>query len=77
MNDNLVSAVFDSQTEAERAVAQLRVAGVDDSAISLIARNEGRTTTTDGAASPRSPSPASARSSPLVRLPARPSLARR
>jgi uncharacterized membrane protein len=49
MNDNLVSAVFDNQTEAERAVAQLRVAGVDDSAISLIARNEGRTTTTDGA----------------------------
>jgi len=48
MNDNLVSAVFDSQTEAERAVSQLRASGVSDSAISIIARDEGRTTTTDG-----------------------------
>ena len=50
MNDNLVSAVFDNQTEAERAVSQLRDAGVQDSSISLIAqRAEGeRAVTTDG-----------------------------
>lgn len=40
MNDNLVSAVFDSQSEAERAVSQLRNAGVQDSAISVIAQHE-------------------------------------
>lgn len=51
MNDNLVSAVFDNQTEAERAVSQLRNAGVQDSSISVIAqRGEGeKATTTDGA----------------------------
>ena len=50
MNDNLVSAVFDNQTDAERAVSQLRNAGVQDSSISLIAqRGEGDgTVTTDG-----------------------------
>ncbi len=48
MKENLVSAVFDSQMEAERAVSQLRSAGVNDSAISLIAQDDGRTTTTDG-----------------------------
>ena len=48
MRDNLVSAVFDNQMEAERAVSQLRASGVSDSAISVIARNEGRTTTSDG-----------------------------
>ena len=50
MNDNLVSAVFDNQSEAERAVAQLRNAGVPDSSISVIAQNESGkgATTTDG-----------------------------
>jgi uncharacterized membrane protein len=48
MNDNLVSAVFDSQTEAERAVSDLRANGVEDSAISLIAQTDGKNTTTDG-----------------------------
>ena len=46
MNQNLVSAVFDSQSEAERAVTQLRSAGVNDSAISIIAQHDGSTTTT-------------------------------
>lgn len=48
MNSNIVSAVFDSQSEAERAVSELRRAGVPDSALSIIARHEGRTTTSDG-----------------------------
>lgn len=50
MNDNLVSAVFDNQAEAERAVSKLRDAGVRDSSISLIAQGaEGeRAVTTDG-----------------------------
>lgn len=50
MRDNLVSAVFDNQTDAERAVSQLRNAGVQDSSISLIAqREEGeRAVATDG-----------------------------
>lgn len=49
MNDNLVSAVFDTQAEAQRAVTDLRANGVEDGAISLIAQNEdGKNTTTDG-----------------------------
>ena len=49
MNSNLVSAVFDSQAEAERAVSELRSAGVDDRAISIVAQHDGKhTTTTDG-----------------------------
>ena len=48
--NNIVSAVFDNQSEAERAAADLRAAGVQDRSISVIARNEGgRATTTDGA----------------------------
>lgn len=41
MNNNLVSAVFDDRAEAERAAADLRAAGVPDSAMSVIARREG------------------------------------
>jgi hypothetical protein len=41
MNQNLVSAVFDSHSEAEAAVRALREAGVPDSALSVIARREG------------------------------------
>ena len=48
MNQNLVSAVFDSQTEAERAVTELRSAGLSDSAISIVAQHDGTNTTTDG-----------------------------
>ena len=39
------TAVFDSQDEAQRAVEQLRSAGIDDAKLSLIAQS-GRTTTT-------------------------------
>lgn len=48
MRDNLVSAVFDSQSDAERAVSQLRNAGVQDSDISVIAQQDGKNTTSDG-----------------------------
>lgn len=41
MNENLVSAVFDDRSEAEAAAADLRAAGVSDSALSVIARHEG------------------------------------
>ncbi len=39
-----VSAVFDTEAEAQRAVADLRSAGVSDSALSVIARSNGTTT---------------------------------
>lgn len=48
MTSNLVSAVFDSHADAERAVSDLRAAGVADSAISIVAQHDGTTTTTDG-----------------------------
>ena len=41
MNQNIVSAVFDSNSEAEAAVRELRQAGVRDNALSVIARREG------------------------------------
>ena len=41
MNNNLVSAVFDDRSEAERAAAELRTAGVPDSAMSVFARHDG------------------------------------
>jgi hypothetical protein len=40
MNQNIVSAVFDSHSEAETAARELRQAGVPDSALSVIARND-------------------------------------
>ena len=49
MNQALVSAVFDNHSEAERAVSELRSAGLDDSAVSMIAQHDGKNTTTDGA----------------------------
>ena len=41
------SAIFDSQSEAQRAVAELRSAGVSDDAISLVAHHNRTTTTSD------------------------------
>ncbi len=38
--NHIVSAVFDSQAEAERAVSELRGAGVRDNALSVIARRQ-------------------------------------
>lgn len=40
MNDNLISAVFDNHSEAEGAARRLREAGVQDSALSVIARRQ-------------------------------------
>lgn len=36
MNQNLISAVFDDRSEAQRAVAELRSAGVPEDAISMV-----------------------------------------
>ena len=44
----LASAVFDNHAQAERAVIDLRAAGIDDSAISMVAQHDGTNTTTDG-----------------------------
>ena len=48
MSHHLVSAVFDSHAEAQRAVAELRAAGIPKDDISLIAHRGGTTTTTSG-----------------------------
>ena len=40
MNERIASAVFDSREEAERALSQLRSAGISDDAISIIGRSE-------------------------------------
>ena len=54
MNENVVSAVFDSRAEAQQAVADLRHTGADDSAISIVAQQDGETSTTDGSGSEES-----------------------
>jgi hypothetical protein len=51
MSSNIVSAVFDNHSDAERAVADLRTAGVSDGAISIVAQHDGKNTTTDGSGS--------------------------
>ena len=51
MNQNLVSAVFDSHSEAERAITELRGAGVRDSALSVVHQQDGKNTTSDGSGS--------------------------
>ena len=48
MQGNIVSAVFDNYSEAERAIADHRAVGVDNDAISVIGRHEGETTETSG-----------------------------
>lgn len=49
MNQSIASAVFDSHSQAERAVTELRSAGVRDSDISIVAQHNGKNTSTDGA----------------------------
>ena len=39
MSNRIVSAVFDSREEAERAMTELRSAGIDENAISIIGRH--------------------------------------
>jgi hypothetical protein len=48
MNSNNASAVFDTQSEAEHAVTQLRAAGIPHSAISLVSQQDGKSRSTDG-----------------------------
>ena len=48
MNDRIVSAVFDSREEAERALTELRSAGVAENSISVIGRHGEHNDTTDG-----------------------------
>lgn len=48
MTKQIISAVFDSQREAEAAVAELRSAGADNARLSVIGREEDRTTVSDG-----------------------------
>jgi len=49
MKQSIASAVFDNRTEAERAVSELRSAGVSDSDISIVGQEDGKNTSTDGA----------------------------
>lgn len=44
----VVSAVFDSNDEAQRAVSELRQIGISDSSLSLIAQSKGTMTTREG-----------------------------
>lgn len=48
MSHHIASAVFDSHDEAQRAVSELRTAGVSDNDLSVIAHHGGTTTTTTG-----------------------------
>ena len=48
MSRNVVSAVFDDRAEAERAVTELRSAGIPDGAISLVGRPDDQTDEYDG-----------------------------
>jgi hypothetical protein len=48
MSQRIVSAMFDSHDEAERAVSELRRAGVRDNALSIVAQHDGKTTETHG-----------------------------
>lgn len=48
MKDHIVSAVFDNYAEAQQAIRELQSAGARSDALSVIGRDEGRTTTRDG-----------------------------
>ena len=48
MNQNIISAVFDSRSEAETAVQELRSAGADTDRLSVVGRDEGHTEISDG-----------------------------
>ncbi len=47
-NPNLSSAVFDTHDAADRAIRDLKAAGASNDNISVVARDHGATTTTDG-----------------------------
>ena len=47
-SSNVVSAVFDSQSEAQRAIQELRALGIDHNAISVIGKHDGNVSETTG-----------------------------
>ena len=48
MTKQIISAVFDNRSEAEAAVQELRSAGIETGRLSVIGRDEDRTTVSDG-----------------------------
>jgi len=40
MNQNMISAVFDSRSEAEAAIAELQSQGIDNAKLSIIGRDD-------------------------------------
>lgn len=48
MTQTIISAVFDDRAEAERAVSELRSAGIPDSAVSIVGRPDEQGTIGDG-----------------------------
>lgn len=48
MSERIVSAVFDSRDEAERALTELRSAGIDEDSISIIGRHGEQSDTSAG-----------------------------
>ena len=48
MNRNIISAVFDSRSEAQDAVTELRSAGIESDKLSIIGRDGDGTNVTDG-----------------------------
>jgi len=48
MNQNIISAIFDSRSEAESAIAELRGAGIDSGKLSLIGKDQDGANVTDG-----------------------------
>lgn len=48
MSQNVVSAVFDSRSEAERAVSEMRNFGIPDTAISIVSRHDDQSAPADG-----------------------------
>lgn len=51
MSDRIASAVFDSRDEAQRAMSELRSAGVDQDAISIIGRHGEQSSANDSGSS--------------------------
>jgi len=52
MNQNIISAVFDSRAEAETAITELRSADIDSGKLSVIGRDEDGDAVTDSSAEP-------------------------
>ena len=53
MSKTIISAVFDSRSEAQAAIAELRNEGIDSAKLSIIGRDEDGATLTDGSGETR------------------------